>query len=333
MAFDRVCELFVGRFEDASSPTNGFLVDGLHFDFNVTHSSEFYKDSARFDIYNPNDETIQEIMTESVAVIFRFGYKDQAVGNIFVGQIAKSYSEWLPSGDRVIHLFCNSQRGAQYRLQRTFLSFAWKVGSSYYDILKGIADYVGVPLSGARSLKEVYIEDVPYQDSGSVRDCVENFVRRKLREIGGSVLISNNEMIYVDMGIGESSESELETTYLNFNSGLISAKSVRDETWQTSEDAFRENQAYYMGEKGAKEVKKDARGQVVEPKVDTKNVVQFTALIDPSIAVGKPVYIDARKNGTDNVTTSVVGRFYVRELQYNGSNYGTDCNVTGVAWE
>lgn len=329
MAFNRITQLYIGMFEDASSPTNGFLIDGLHFDFNIERSIDFYKDSARFDIYNPNDDTIQKIMNDGVAVIFRCGYEDHIVGNIFVGQIAKAYSEWMTSGDRVLHLICNSQRGAQYRLQRVMMSFAFKVGSSYYDVLKGIADFVGVPLSGARGLKEIYIEDLPYQDSGTVRDCVTNFVKRKLRAIGGSVLISNNEMIYIDLGVGESSKSELETTYLNFKSGLLTAKSIRNETWQSSEEAFNANQEYYIGMTSS--LKKDEKGNIIEPKIDTKNEVQFTCLIDPSISIGKPIYIDARKNSNDS--SAVIGRFYVTELIYTGGNYGSEYNLTGKAME
>lgn len=89
-AFNRVAELYVGTFQDGNSTSKGYQIDGLDFDFDVKRSSAFYRDSASFTIYNFNDETAQQIMDGGCSVIFRAGYKNQQVGNIFIGQIARA---------------------------------------------------------------------------------------------------------------------------------------------------------------------------------------------------------------------------------------------------
>ena len=323
MAFDRVAELFVGVFKDEANPRTGYQVEGLHFDFDIIRSAEFFKDQATFSVYNANQQTIQEIMDSGTSVIFRAGYRDQEVGNIFIGQIAKAYPETTPGGDTIIHMICNAQRGAQFRLCRTFVSLNFSVGTSYYTILKTVADYVGVPLSGASSLREVSLtdDDGPYVDTGTVRDVVTNFTTRFLREIGGKIILSNNEMLYVNTA----DRTTFETAYLTFKSGLLGAKSVRDEKFQSSEDAFQANQEYYLGMVGRG--KNDGK----EPKVDTPNEVQFESLIHPGVNINAPVYIDARRNADDHI--SVVGRFYPTQIRYTGSNYGSDFKMTVTAVE
>ena len=93
MAFERKTELFVGVFKDAAmeladagkkAKQEGYLIDGLDYEFDITQSTDYYKDSATFTIYNPNDETAQEIMTRGCSVIFRAGYSDEDMATIFL---------------------------------------------------------------------------------------------------------------------------------------------------------------------------------------------------------------------------------------------------------
>lgn len=322
-AFNRVAELYVGTFQDGNSTSKGYQIDGLDFDFDVKRSSAFYRDSASFTIYNFNDETAQQIMDGGCSVIFRAGYKNQQVGNIFIGQIARAWPEFMPDGTRTMNVVCNAQRGAQYPLTRTYISLSFPVGSSLYSIIKNIADFVGVPLSGASGLKSVTLskDDGPYVDTGSVRDVVCNFVRRKLRALGWFVILSNNEMICID----KTDKTTLETVYLNFKSGLLSAKPLRDDSFQSSEEAFNENRAYYLGETGEK--KKTTKAI---PK-SGKASVSFESILNPALSVGLPIYIDARRNSSDHL--SVLGKFWIKELEFKGSNYGNEFSASGKAEE
>lgn len=324
-AFNRKTELYVGIFKDGANASNsGYLIDNLHYEFEIDRSTEFYKDTATFTIYSPNRETIAEIMSSGCAVIFKAGY-DNLVGTVFVGQIATAYPEDDNPTEQKLVLICNSQRGAQYPLQRTYITKFFKEGESYYAVLKAIADYVGVPLSGAEVLKSHKL-DCGYIVNGEVRSEVTLFAKRRLLELGGKVIISNNEMIYLDKNLNVA----LETVYLSYSTGLVHAKQLRDEKYQSSEDAFSENMEYYVGLRGWGD-KEVAAQKALEASVQPKNEVEFECLINPGIQVGSPIHIDARKNLQD--TLAVLGKFYVTELHYTGDNFGGNFSLTGKAME
>lgn len=335
MAFERKMELLVGVFKDAAvsvssgggekTAQEGYLIESLDYEFEITRSTEYYKDTATFTIYNPNDDTVQNIMNFGCSVIFRAGYEDEDMATIFVGQIAMAYPEEDNPETTKLVLICKSQRGAQYPLQRTYVTAFVDEGKSYYDVLKLIADYVGVALSGAEKLKDRKL-DAGYIINGYVRNEIVNFTNRKLRALGGDVLISNNEMIYY-----EKNSVTFSTVYLNYRSGLISAKAVRDETYQSTEDAFNENWEYYLGlaNSGDPEV---AKPKAREAKIQPKNEVDFECIFHPGLHVLTPIHIDARKSENDHV--SVVGEFFIKELHYHGGNFaGSQYSVSGRAWE
>ena len=334
MAFNRKMELLVGVFKDAAVKAvgtearpeqTGYLIDGLDYEFEITRSTEYYKDTATFTIYNPNNDTINEIMTAGCSVIFRAGYEDEDMATIFVGQIAMAYPEDDGPETTKLVLICKAQRGAQYPLQRTYITAMIEEGKSYYDVLKLIADYVGVALSGAEKLKDRKL-DAGYIINGNIRDEIVNFTKRKLRSLGGDILVSNNELIYY-----EKNAISFSTVYLTYRSGLVSAKAVRDETFQSTEDAFNENRKYYLGlaASGDPEV---AKQKAQEAEIQPKNEVDFECIFHPGLHVLTPVYIDARKSENDRF--SVVGEFYIKELHYQGGNFaGSQYSVNGRAWE
>ena len=335
MAFERKTQLFVGVFKDAAMTKDltgddnrqeGYLVDDLDYEFDITCSTEYYKDNATFTIYNPNDETMQEIMTRGCAVIFKAGYSDEDMATIFVGQIAMAYPEDDGPETRKLVLVCKSQRGAEYPLQRTYITAVVEEGKTYYDVMKTIADYVGVALTGAEKLKKQRLESA-YLINGNIRSEFKKFQRRKLAKLGGHMIISNNEMIYY-----ENDKIEFSTVYMNYDTGLIKATPVRDETYQSTEDAFNDNREYYLGLKEWNQLTKDEKEEMQKPPVPPKNEVDFECILHPGLHVLTPVYIDARKRKDDSV--SVLGEFYVKELHYTGGNFaGTQYNVQGRAWE
>lgn len=334
MAFNRKTELYIGVFKDAaraavgssdSVTQKGYLVDDLDYEFDITCSTEYYKDNATFTIYTPNDETIQAIMTVGCSVIFRAGYSDEDMATIFVGQIAMAYPEDDGPETTKLVLVCKSQRGAQYPLQRIYITAIVEEGKTYYDVLKTIADYVGVALTGAEKLKK-YSLDEAYLINGNIREEMTNFTKRKLHALGGHMIISNNELIYY-----ENNSIEFTTVELNYNTGLIKAMMVRDETYQSTEDAFNENREYYLGlaASGDPEV---AKQKALQAQVQPKNEVDFECILHPGLHVLTPIHIDARKRKDDHI--SVLGTFYIKELHYTGGNFaGTQYNITGRGWE
>lgn len=335
MAFERKMQLFVGVFKDAAmmkavtgedNLQEGYLVDDLDYEFDITCSTEYYKDSATFTIYNPNDDTIQEIMTRGCSVIFKAGYSDEDMATIFVGQIAMAYPEDDGTETTKLVLICKSQRGAQYPLQRTYITAIVEEGKTYYDVMKTIADYVGVALTGAEKLKKHKL-DAAYLINGNIRSEFRKFQSRKLAKLGGHMIISNNEMIYY-----ENNSIDFTTVELNYGCGLIKATAVRDETFQSTEDAFNENREYYLGLKEWNQLTKDEKEEMQKPPVPPKNEVDFECILHPGLHVLTPVHIDARKRKDDHI--SVLGTFYIKELHYQGGNFaGTQYNCSGRAWE
>ena len=348
MAFDRKMELVIGVFKDAAFTRfladskdphrvvdGAYIVDGLNYEFDITRSTEYEKDTATFTIYNPNDETIQAVMNGGCAVIFRAGYSDEDIATIFVGQIAMAYPENDGAETTKLVLMCKSQRGAQYPLRRINISAVVDEGKTYYDVLKLIADYVGVALSGAERLKKHKLEQ-PYIFNGDIRSVIDEFKKRKLRKLGGNTMVSNNEIIYY-----ENNSQDFTTVELNYGCGLIRATERRDETYQTTEDAFNECREYWLGLKELNEfdlTDPDQKEQyeklqkLLKPPVQNKYEVDFECILHPGLHVLTPVHIDARKRKDDHI--SVLGTFYIKELHYQGGNFaGTQYNCTGRAWE
>lgn len=327
MAWQRKTELYIGVFKDEADLSSGFLVDGesLHYEFEIERHTEFYKDTATFTIYNPNRETTEQIMSNGRSVVFRAGYADEKMGTLFVGQIGTAFVESDDPSETRLVLVCKTQRGAQYQLQRTMMAGVVEKGASFYDVLKFIADYAGIPVSGAEILKGKKLGE-DYVLCGSIRDEVRNFMARKLRALGGSVIITNNEMVYLD----KNNNAVFETVYLSYKSGLISVKKKRDERYQSSEDAFEENREYYLGLKamGDPEV---AKQKAIEATIKPKNIVDFTCLVNPSITVGAPVQIDAWRNENDK--GAVEGLFFVTDLKTFGDNFGGQYEMQGTAIE
>ncbi|MBR6448350.1 MAG: hypothetical protein IKS96_07295 [Fibrobacter sp.] len=353
MAFDRKTELYIGVFKDDAfthfverstgnrlysnddvSDQTGYLVDGLYYTFEVTQSTEYWKNSATFTIFNPNDETIQQIMTAGCSVILRAGYSDEDMGTIFVGQVAMAYPEDDDPETTKLVIVCKSQRGANFPLQRTYISAVVDKGKTYYDVVKLIADYVSIPLTCAEPLKK-HVLEAPYIINSNVRQALEDFKRRKIRKLGATLIISNSELVYFDL-----KKPYFSAVYLNYNTGLISATQVRDETYQSSEDAFNENAEYYIGIKKTlkdfdltdEQELEQYRKLTCKENVKPKNEVDFKCIMNPALHVLTPVYIDARRREGDQF--AVVGEFQVKELHFTGGNYaGSDYSVQGRAFE
>ena len=346
MTFDRVCELYVGSFpggnkiDGSIAAGEGILVDDIHFSFDVFRSFIFFKNKAVIKIYNANQETIDNFMSTGKAVVLRAGHRTDKVGNIFIGQIYECFTDRMSNGDIVTTIVCVSQRGAQYQLGKVVTTVSFPAGASYYDVLKYIADFAGIPLSGATSLKFITL-DGRYHDVGSITELVQNFKNNMLLELGGDVIIDNNEMLYIQK-VGEISELQdgqlvesaghtpFEILALTLRSGLFEAKKVRKDNTSV-EEKFKKNIDYYMGRRDTEkqETEEEKKKRVEKEKSEPAKPVleiDFKSLLTPELAPNLPVYIDNRRivNGhvdeKDNL--GFYGRFMVTEVRFVGDNYG-----------
>jgi hypothetical protein len=358
MTFDRVCELYIGTFPSGNKPQedveagNGILVTDLHFSFDVIRSVNYFKNKAVIKIFNANDETIDNCMSTGKAVILRAGHRSDKVGNIFIGQIDECYTDRMNNGDVVTTLVCVSQRGAQYPLGRVITTVSFPAGTTYFDVLQYIADFAGVPLSGATALKDMTLES-RYHDVGSITELVQHFKNDFLLEVGGDVIIDNNEMLYIQK-VGEISEMQdgtlvenaghtaFETIALTLRSGLFEAKKVRKENTSV-EEKFKKNIDYYMGIRSTekKETYEEKQKRIEKEKQEPAKPVlevDFKCLLTPEISPNLPVYIDNRKivDGKidENDKLGFYGRFMVTEVRFLGDNHGGNfsCSCKGAQY-
>ena len=110
----------------------------------------------------------------------------------------------------------------------------------------------------------------------------------------------------------EKNSVSFSTVYLTYQSGLVSAKAVRDEMYQSTEDAFNENREYYLGLKDLKDFDLTDKEQLeqykkltAKPPIQPKNEVDFECIFH-----------------------------YIKELHYHGGNFaGTQYSINGRAWE
>ena len=95
MAFGRVVQLLVGKFEKGNESSGETVLDLSQFEmiFDVIRSVEWYDNGAEITIYNPSPDTLNTILNEGNSVILKAGYADEGgAKTIFAGQIASEHN-------------------------------------------------------------------------------------------------------------------------------------------------------------------------------------------------------------------------------------------------
>lgn len=141
MAWDRVVELSVG------ADGQGLLISDLDIDFKIVKSLSFADNYAEFRIYNAKEETRNKVLKKGNNLIFKAGYKDEAVNTLFVGNITE-----VQSGkslvDRVVDIQCLSGRGTDGVIQSEYISLSFSPGTLLSRPISQLGNLYGMVVYG-----------------------------------------------------------------------------------------------------------------------------------------------------------------------------------------
>lgn len=323
--FNRKVGLYLGDFENAENKNSGLDISELDFDFEVSRSIEWFENCARFSIYNPNEKTLNAALNTAKAIIFEAGYESE-MGVVFIGNIYKAYPE-IHGGDIVLRIIATSTRGPHYQLVNVPICLSYDKGASVYEILQQIADYTAMPLIGAETAKEIFIDEPFVFENGNARDAL-----RKLGEVVWELCYSriyfDNGMIVflVEMQEDDSQQQNINQVYLSYKSGLISCIPVRDESESDLNKGVKNNLEFYFT--GDITKWKEENEEVKE----TRKRVNFTAFLSSKLVPNTKVMLNT-EGGFLGMPVIKDKEYLIHKSKFTGNNYGGEFKVECEAVE
>lgn len=332
MAFGRIVRLFIGKFA-VGNITSEDCKDLSQFDidFEVIRSIEWYDNEATITVYNPSPDTINFVMSEGNSVLLQAGHQDETVGNIFVGQIGMAVPRRVGKDVELI-LTCVSARGTFYQLARLNCAFLFKEDMTVKKCLQELCDYAGIALRAGSQTKLSEPIGIEYGVSATFRQAVisfrDNILIPKFRM---HLYFDNNEMIVISE---DEKTMETEQIRLDFQSGLLHAEEIRDES--INKVNFGDDPTYYLFSQD--ESNEQSAENKPSQEIDRTRKIRFTALISPKFAPNIFVELDSSCGDEyDSVKSlTIKGNFIITECNFRGSNYGSDftieCEANEVNW-
>lgn len=331
MSFGRVVRLYAGKFFEGNSPGSDALdMSALDIDFEVTRSVTFYDNCATVTVHNASPSTVRRLSDECNSIVLSAGYRDGAVGNIFVGQIA-SVETCRDGAGYETTIGCVSSRGAFYQLSRLHVSVSFDRGTCVRACLDTLCAYAGIALRSGFS--DDMEKGIPwaFAANGTFRAVARQFCDFILWPYYKKrIYLDNNELVVMD---GKNSVG-LEDIVLDHSSGLLSATARRDESLNRVN--FGDDPEYYLFSEKEGETAEEYRGKKPPETPGTlyrPREIEFRALITPRIAPNVFVQIDSSTGSDYDSVMAVKGRFVVTRSVFRGSNAGGDFTVECEARE
>lgn len=327
MAFGRVVELLVGKFEKGNEAESETALDlsGLDIEFDVNRSVEWFDNGAEITIYNPSPDTINTIMDEGNSVILKAGYEDEGgAKTIFSGQIA--YATPRREGPSIVlEINCVQARGNFYQLARLNVSVGFPEGMKVRDCLQQLCDNAGIVLRAGRIPVLDEGLDFPYRVSGTFTAVIDDFYHYFDEQFGKVIIyLDNNEMIVMD----NEKAIDLEEITLDFKTGLLECYAERDES--LNKVNFGDDPEYFFLSKQEGDVKPKERKS---KEIDRIKKVRGKCLMNANIVPNCFVNIDSSVGDDLDSVLAVKGRYIVTECNYRGGNTGMDFTVEFTAQE
>lgn len=139
MAFQRYVSLIVDT-KDGES----ISIDELRIDFDIEKSDAPESNRAVIRVYNLTKETSAQLTEPDGHVMLRAGYKDEAIGTIFIGDIVCGSREYV-GNDYITTLAAYDGRSAVMGGQ---VSLSYAAGTDALTIAQALLDAIGLPHKG-----------------------------------------------------------------------------------------------------------------------------------------------------------------------------------------
>lgn len=213
MALGRVVQLSAG------SDGSGLLISGLDVDFSVGKTITAAQNHAEFTIYNAMESTRNTILRKGNNIILSLGYEDEAVANVFVGNITKSFSEKI-SSDWVTKVKAFTVRSKTSALTAIPITLAYTPGTPLTQPLSALADASGLILTAALSLSSIKLAN-GWVYAGTFMGAFR-YIKDILDVNNMGMYIDNNEIVVYN--IGEASRYQI--VRLTYSGGLLSIRDI-----------------------------------------------------------------------------------------------------------
>ena len=256
MAFDRKVELVIGE------GGRGLDIADLDIEFKIVRSVAFAENEAEFLIYNAKPETRSKILKKGNSLSFSAGYKDQAFGVIFIGQIleAKSYQD---GADMLTKIIATNTSSETKPLSRTLVSLSYEPKTNAKVILNEIAELLGLALIGIDNADlDLPILPNGFSYAGIVRGALQ-YATNILKSKKLGLYIDNTSLVVYKLD----GTSTFTAGYLSYDTGLLSVE---------------------------KEERSHNDQQRPEDETE-RNYINFTSLLNPRMKPNGLVEIDTEK--------------------------------------
>jgi hypothetical protein len=227
MAFKRAVQLSIG------ANGTGLSISDLDIEFNIQRSNAISENTAEFVIYNAKESTRKEILKIGNNLIFDYGYDDETMGTLFVGNITTAKTQ-RSGQDWATTITSASIQGKDKPVNtNNDVSLSYAPDTLLSQPLTDIATILGLSKWGFENAN-INLEN-GFVFVGSARGALK-YCADILKAHDVALYIDNNTLVVYNTG---SRTSRFSPVYLDYNSGLIRVDDVTEQDNQTSKNPKR----------------------------------------------------------------------------------------------
>lgn len=213
MALGRVLELSVG------TDGTGLKLSNLDISFEIEKSKTLAENTAEFTIYNAKESTRNDVLKKGNNLIFKFGYEDETVATIFVGNIIDSYSE-KKNADWITKIKASTVSSKDRAIDIIPISLSFTQNTPISEPINAIATASGLVVSGIENIDGINLIN-GWVFTGTFKGALR-YLKSILDATSYSMYIDNNEIVIYKEG----ESSRYAVSILSYLGGLFSIKDI-----------------------------------------------------------------------------------------------------------